>query len=256
MTRPSTTTLPPLALILKSLLRADFLVLLRGRASVVLSVLLPLVILVANSFGKGQTRLGGPGVIIGLALTLGLATSCLLGYSLTLAHDREAGVLQRLRVTPAPTWTIMTSRLLVQVATNLAASIIVVIVGAVLHGLALTVGQYLLVLAVAVLGAAVFLALGQALVGLVKSASAINAVSRLIFIVLILVGLLGGTGILGDTMKSMAAWSPVGALMTLFADALNQSPWSGQDTQGFLACAGYTLVFAIIGIRWFRWDSR
>jgi ABC-2 type transport system permease protein len=63
----------------------------------------------------------------------------------------------------------MTSRLVVQVATNLIASIIVVIVGAIVHGLTLNVGQYVLVLAAAVLGAAVFLAIGQALVGLVQS---------------------------------------------------------------------------------------
>lgn len=233
-----------------SLLRADFLVLFRSRVSAVLSLLLPIVILVANTFGKGQTRLGGSVVIIGLALTLGLATSCLLGYSLTLAHDREVGVLQRLRITPAPTWMIMTSRLLVQVVTNLIAALIVVIVGAILHGLTLNVGQYLLVLAVAIIGAAVFLAIGQALVGLVKSASAINAISRLFFVVLVLLGLLG------DTMKTIAGWSPVGALMTLFSDVLSQSAWSVQDTLSLLACTGYVLVFAFIGIRWFRWDAR
>ena len=41
---------------------------------------------------------------------IGPATSCLLGYSLSLAHDREVGVLQRLRLTPVATWTIVGSR--------------------------------------------------------------------------------------------------------------------------------------------------
>ena len=36
-------------------------------------------------------------------------------------RDRELGVLQRLRVTPAPNWMIMASRLIVQVAVNLIA---------------------------------------------------------------------------------------------------------------------------------------
>ncbi len=250
------TTRPPLGLAMRSLLRADFLVLLRSRVSVILSILLPVVILVVTTFGKTQTRFGGAALIVALALTLGLATSCLLGYTLTLAHDREIGVLQRLRVTPAPTWTIMTSRLLVQVATNLIASLMVVILGAILHGLTLNVGQYALLLAIAVLGAAVFLSIGQALVGLVQSTSAINAIGRLLFIVLLLLGLLGGTGILGDTMKSIAAWSPVGALMTLFSDVLNQAAWSDQDAYSLIACFGYIIVFAFIGIRWFRWETR
>lgn len=59
---------------------------------------------------------------------------------------------------------------------------------------------------------------GSLQLGLVQSTGAINAISRVLMILPLLLGLLGGTGILGDTMKSIAAWSPVGALMTLFAD--------------------------------------
>ncbi|MGO4473858.1 ABC transporter permease [Arthrobacter sp. M-10] len=250
------TARPPLGLAMGSLLRADSIVMLNSKTSLVLSALLPIVILVATTFGKGQSRLGGSMLIIGLALTLGLLTSCLLGFTLALAHDRDIGVLQRLRVTPAPNWMIMTSRLIVQVVTNLVASIIVVIVGAIVHGLTLNVGQYLLVIAVAILGAAVFLAIGQALVGLIRSTNAISAIGRLLMIALLLLGVLGGTGILGDTIKSISDWSPVGGLMTLFSDVLNQSAWSGQDTGSLLACVAYVAVFAFIGIRWFRWESR
>jgi ABC-2 type transport system permease protein len=241
---------------MRSLLRADATVLLRSRVSTVLSVLLPIVIIVATTFGKAQPRLGSPESVLGLALTLGLVTSCLLGYSLTLAHDREVGVLQRLRVTPAPTWMIMASRLIVQLTSNLVASVIVVIVGSILRGLSLSIGQYALVVAVAVLGAAMFLSIGQALVALVKSTAAINAVGRVLFIILVLLGILGGTGILGDTLKVIAEWSPIGALMTLFADALNNASWSDQDGYSLLACAAYIIAFSFVGIRWFRWESR
>lgn len=244
------------ALAMTSLLRADAQALARSRVSAVLSLVLPLVILVVTTFGKAGSRLGGTDLIIGLALTLGLLTSCLLGYSLGLAHDRELGVLQRLRVTPVPTWMIMTSRLVVQIVTNLVASVIVVIVGAILHGLTLGAGQVALVLAMAVIGAAMFLAIGQALVGLVKSAGAINAIGRLLFIVLVLLGILGSTGVLGDTVKAISRWSPVGALMALFSDSVNGVTWSGDDGLALLACFGYIVVFAFVGIRWFRWDSR
>lgn len=247
---------PPLGLVMKSLLRADFMVLFNSRTSLFLSMLLPIVILLANTFGKSQGRLGGSSMVIGLALTLGLLTSGLFGYTLALAHDRDVGVLQRLRVTPSPAWTIMTSRVLVQVAVNLIASIIVIIVAATAYGLSLKPWQYLLVIAVAILGAAMFLAIGQAIVGLIQSTSAINAISRILLIILLLLGLLGGTGILGDTIKSIASWSPVGALMTLFADTLNGTAWSAPDTNALLACIGYIAAFSLIGVRWFRWTSR
>ncbi|MDQ4212820.1 ABC transporter permease [Microbacterium sp. ASV81] len=245
---------PPVGLALASLFRADALVLLRSRVSAVLSILLPVVIVVVTSFGKAN-RLGGGAQVVGLALTLGLVTSCLLGYSLNLAHDREVGVLQRLRVSPAPTWTVMVSRLVVQVASNMIGSIIVIIVGAIVHGLTLGAGQYLLMLGIAVLGAAVFLSLGQALVALVRTTSAINAIGRILFIVLVLIGLLGGTGILGDVVKSISGWTPVGALMNLFTDAAAGTGWADQDTYAMIACVGYIAVFSFLGIRWFRWDS-
>lgn len=246
---------PPVGLAFGSLLRADVLVLLRSRVSAVLSILLPVVIIVATTFGKAATRLGGSAEIVALALSIGLITSCLLGYSLNLAHDREIGVLQRLRVSPAPTWTIMTSRLIVQVAANLVGSLAVIIVGAILHHLALSALQYVLMLATAVLGAAVFLALGQALVALVRTTGAINAIGRILFIILLLTGLLGGSGVLGDTIQSIADWTPVGALMILFSDIVSGAAWSGQDANALLACVGYVVVFTFIGIRWFRWET-
>ncbi len=252
----TTVARPPLGLAVRALLRADAVVLLRSTVATVLSLVLPIVILIATTLGKAGSRLGSSAEIVGLALTLGLITSCLLGYSLTLAHDREVGVLQRLRVSPAPTWTIMTSRLTVQIASNLIASAIVIIVGAALHGLTLSAGQYAVALAVAVLGAAMFLSIGQALVALVPSTTAINAIGRILFIILILLGLVGASGLLGDTMKSIAAWSPVGALVTLLSDALTGASWADQDLYALLACLGYVIVFAFVGIRWFRWETR
>jgi ABC-2 type transport system permease protein len=246
---------PPLGVAMRSLLRADATVLLRNRVSGVLSLLLPIIILVATTFGKAQTRLGGAAGIVALALTLGLLASCLLGYSLALGHDRELGVLQRLRVSPAPVWMIMISRLGIQVAAALVSSVVVVVVGVILHGLTLDAAQYALVLAVAVLGSAVFLAIAQALVALVLSTSAISAVGRILFVILLLLGLLGATGILGDVVQSIAGWSPVGALMILFSDVLNGSGWADRDVYALLACAGYVVVCTVVGIRWFRWDT-
>ena len=239
-----------------SLLRADTIVLLRNTVSTIAGIILPVMLIIASTFGKAQARMGGTENIIGLALTLGLVASCILGYSLALAHDRDAGVLQRLRVTPAPTWMIMTSRLLIQVAASLSSSVLVLTVAMILHGLTLSAGQYALVLAVAILGSVMFLALGQALVGLVKSTSAVNAIGRVLFIVLVLLGVLGATGILGGTVQTIAVFSPVGALMTLFTDVLTSAGWAEQDLASLLACAGYAILFAFIGIRFFRWESR
>lgn len=257
MASPSfVTARPPIKLTVFSLLRADTIALVRNSISALSALYLPLLLLIVTSFGKAESKLGGGSLIVGLALTTGLLTSGLLGYSLALAHDRDAGVLQRLRVTPSPTWAIMGSRLAVQVVVSLIASVLVVIVGSILHGLTLSAAQYVLVVGLVLLGSAMFLALGQALVGLVKKTSAINALGRVLFVILLLTGLLGETGILGDTIKVIAAWSPVGALMTLLSDSLIETAWSGNDFLSLLTCLIYVLVFTFIGIRWFRWESQ
>jgi ABC-2 type transport system permease protein len=241
---------------MSSLLRADFAVLLKSRRALLISVVLPILILVSTNSGKATHSFGGSLFIIGLAIALGLVSNSILGYALNVARDREQGVFQRLRVTPAPTWTIMTSRLAMQVVANLLISVIVVIVGTRIHDISLSAGTYGLVLAVSILGGAVFLSIGQALVGLVKSADSVNAAGRVLMLGLVLLSSLGQSGALGSTWDSIARWSPVGVVMTLFAAVLNLSSWDTHDSLALLACAGYVIVFAAIGIRWFQWDAR
>ena len=89
-----------------------------------------------------------------------------------------------------------------------------------------------------------------------KSADSVQAVARVLFAVLILLGLLGQSGDLGPFWSSVARWSPVGAVMTLFAGVLNLHAWDSRDTLSVLVCLGYIIVFAGIGIRWFQWDAR
>jgi ABC-2 type transport system permease protein len=125
-----------------------------------------------------------------------------------------------------------------------------------MHSTTFSFGVYLLMFAVSLLGAVVFLSIGQALVGLVKNATAVNAVGRVLFILLILTGILGSTGILGDDFKNFASWTPVGALINLFSAVLNTSAWGADQTDGIIASIGYIVVFAGIGIRWFRWEPQ
>ena len=125
-----------------------------------------------------------------------------------------------------------------------------------MHHLSLSAGTYVLVRLVSILGGAVFLSIGQALVGLVKSPTAstppdgcwssASSCSRPWV----------RAGTLGATWESIARWSPVGVVMTLFAAVLNLSAWDTHDSLTLLACGGYIVVFASIGIRWFQWDAR
>lgn len=258
MTDTTITRRPSIGLALRSLLAADAQVLARSKQTFILNLAVPILMLLvthnrtARVSGNGFTN---PGFAISIALTFGLISSALMGYSITIARDREAGVFQRMRVTPAPTWAIMLSRLTVQFAAGILTTIIVLIVANVLYPGTITTSAYLLIFAVAILGTAVFLSIGQAIAGLIRNTSTVNAVSRLAYIVLILLGFLGVSGVLGDSFQSLANWTPVGALIALFTAVQDLTTWSWTDTGFILASAGYIVVFAGLGIRWFRWES-
>ena len=241
---------------LQVLLRADSTAQVRTPLALVITFALPLILLVATGLGKNSAALGGPEFRISLALTVGLVSIGTVGYSLAIARDRDTGVFQRLRVTPAPTWTIMVSRWIVQLGAVLAMAIVVLVVATLFLGINLAPQAYLFTVLVALLGSAVFLSIGQAIVGLIASADTLNAAGRLLYVPLIGLSLFGNTDRLGTTIEMVSRWSPGGCLETLLSAAMGATAWSGQSWGALFASVGYTLVFAVIGIRWFRWVSR
>ncbi len=247
---------PALSEIFRALLEADFTVQLRNNRALLLSFALPLVVLFALFASKFYSALGDPQFRVASALTLGMASIAILGYSMTVARDREKGVFQRLRVTPAPTWTIMTSRLLVQVAVILAMAVMVLVAADVFKRVSLTAEAYLLTFVCVIFSSALFLGVGQALVGLVKSADTLNAVGRIAYLPLFALGLFGHSTIFGTTFELISRWSPGGTVETLLTGAMNPSNWNGDTWLALAVCTAYSVVFAGIGIRWFQWGSR
>lgn len=253
---PAIASRPSLSRILRALGEADLLALVKNPRRLLLSFLLPVLLLVITNSSKTTGNLGGALFVIGLSIAFGLLSTSILGYALGVARDRENGVFQRLRVTPAPTWAIMVSRLGAQVVANLVMALVVLVLGSEMHHVPLSASQYLLVLAISILAGAVYLAIGQALVGLVKSADTVNAAGRVLMIILYLLGLFGESGVLGGAWEAVSRWSPVGVVMRLFAGVLRLSSWNTQDWLSLVACAGYVVVAAAVGIRWFQWDAR
>jgi ABC-2 type transport system permease protein len=241
----TTVKAPSLDTMLGALLRADLVVLTKNKMRMLLSLLLPLIILTTTSSSKATQSFGGAEFILGLAITAGIAGTSIMGYAPMVARDRESGVFQRLRVSPAPTWAVMLSRLSVQMVSNFVIALVVLLLGAHIHHLSLTVETYVWVLLVSLLASAVFLAVAQALVGLVKSADTVQAFGRLLYIGLVMLGIFGASGGLGGFWDTVSKWTPVGALMRVFAGVV-----------GLGSFGSYVLVLATLGIFWFRFDPQ
>lgn len=253
-TAPTTVQAPGLGTILGALLRSDLVVLTKNKMRMLLSLLLPLIILSTTSSSKATRSFGGAAFILGLAITAGIAGTSIMGYAPMVARDRDNGVFQRLRVSPAPNWVVMASRLSVQMASNFVIALVVLILGDNIHHLSLSAETYVLVLLVSILASAVFLSVAQALVGLVKSADTVQAFGRLLYIGLVMLGLFGASGELGSFWDAASKWTPVGALMKVFAGVVGT--FDLQDWLSLLACAGYVVVLTTLGIYWFRFDAQ
>ncbi len=155
MQTPSTTK------IFSSLFKADLAVQWRNRRASIMSILVPIIILI--SWKSIVASLGGA-FAISSCITIGLVATGLMGYANTTARDRDKGVFQRLRVTPASTLEIMGSRIIVQLVQMAVMTVLLFIAAHILDNITLTIGGYILGLIAAVLCGAVYLSLGLAIV--------------------------------------------------------------------------------------------
>jgi ABC-2 type transport system permease protein len=247
------TIIPPTRIVLSSLLRADFITQWRNRRSVILIVLVPVVILL--SWKSLVPKFGG-GFVLSNCITIGLNAIGLMGYSNAVARDRDKGVFQRLRVAPLPSWSIMVSRLIVQIAMIMIVTAAVFLAGYNFDKIYLTPVGYLLGFIAAFAGGAVYLALGQAIVGLITNAETVNAVSRLVYFIFIMIGMFGELGMLGREIGEAVRWSPYGSVKRLLSGSMIPGSWNYETTISLLVTLGYAILFTILGIKWFKWNTK
>lgn len=243
--------LPAFADTWRALLGADFTVQWRQRRSLVLTVLVPITFLVG---WKDLIPMVGAHAVLAICIAVGLPAMGLMGYSQTIARDREKGVFQRLRTTPTPTSAIMGSRILVQLTVTVFMTLCTCAAAYGIDGITLDIGSLALVLAAALIGGMAFLALGQCVVALVRSAEAVSAVGRLIYLPLAVIGGLGAAGLLGPVVQRIVVWSPIGTTKVLLLAAMGPTTIDLHTGAALAVTLGYGLVFSAIGIRWFKWS--
>ncbi|PWT97922.1 MAG: hypothetical protein C5B52_13075, partial [Bacteroidetes bacterium] len=150
------TNIPKTSAVLSSLIRADFTTQWRNRRSFILILIVPVIILIS---WKGIIDKLGGAFALSNSITIGLVAIGLMGYSNSIARDREKGIFQRLRVAPVPSWSIMASRLLVQLGMILMVTLAVFLGGYYFDKISLSPSGYILAFFAALCGGAVYLSL-------------------------------------------------------------------------------------------------
>jgi ABC-2 type transport system permease protein len=245
------TNLPKTTTILTALFRADITTQWRNRRAVIMVLAVPIVILVT---WKGLIHaIGGPAVL-STCITIGLISIGLMGYSNAIARDREKGVFQRLRVGPAPAWCIMASRLMVQLVMIMGLTLMVFVVGYQYDKITLTAAGYILTFFSAIVGGAVYLSMGQVIVGRINNPESVNSTTRLVYFLFVMVGMVGSF-INNDKIKQIVNYSPYGAVKSILAASMHPATWNNDTTIYLLLVLGYAIVFSVLGIKWFKWNK-
>jgi ABC-2 type transport system permease protein len=249
------TSIPKISTVLKTLLRADFTTQWRNRRAVILTLIVPVIILVS---WKGLVPiLGGP-FTLSNSITIGLIATGLMGYSNAIARDRDKGIFQRLRVAPVPSWTIMGSRIFVQLIMILLVTTSVFIIGNQYDKITLTPLGYVLTYFTAVTGSLVYLSIGQMIVGRIKNPETVNSTSRLVYFIFIMSGMFGELYLdkVGKQIHDIIVWSPYGTVKTILAAGMEPEKWNNEASMALLVTVGYTAVCAVLGIKWFKWNTK
>jgi len=217
-----------------------------------LSLLVPVIILIS---WKGLIAMFGGAFVLSISMTIGLTSIGLMGYATSIARDRDKGVFQRLRVAPVPTFFIMCSRLMVQLAMIILLATFVFIIGHNYDKITLSPGGYALTFITAFIGGALYLGLGQMIVGLVKSAETVNSTTRLVYIAFIMLGMFGELSSSWKKFKTVIHWSPFGTVKTILAASMEPSTWNSQSSLALVATVVYAFAFSFLGIKWFKWNT-
>ena len=247
------TTLPSSSAALTALLRADLTTQWRNRKSSIMVILVPVIILVS---WKGLVAKIGGAYVLSNCITVGVTAIGLMGYTITIARDRDKGIFQRLRVAPVRSWSIMASRLLVQMVMIILMTVCVFAAGYKFDNISLSATGYALTLLTAIVSGAVYLSLGQIIVGLIKNPETVNSTTRLVYFAFIMIGMFGELGVLGKEIGDAVKWSPYGTVNRILAASLQPATWNSQTSVALAVTVGYTIVFAGLGIKWFRWSPR
>jgi ABC-2 type transport system permease protein len=182
-----------------------------------------------------------------------IATTGLVGLTITMAAYRENGVLRRLRTTPISPLVILVAQVIVLFLMTVLGMVLLIIASKLVYHLRFE-GNALSVLAGFVLSSLSFFALGFILAGLMPTARTAQVVGMVILYPMLF---LSGAGfpreLLPETIKRISTFLPLTYVVTLLRGLWVGDPWSAHLTEIFVL-AGMLVVGVLISIKTFRWE--
>jgi ABC-2 type transport system permease protein len=186
----------------------------------------------------------------------GVASTAFAGLAISMVVRRESGVLKRLRATPLPPTTYVLALLASTFLTFLIEAVLIIVFGRVLFGVAVP-DRLLSLLAVLVIGAAAFAAMGLGVMGLVRSGEGSSAVVNAIYLPM---AIISGTFFTPKDypgfLRAIADVLP----LTYFTRLTREVMVHGQHLWSDSGAIAVVLLWGVVGlvaaIRTFSWQPR
>ncbi|MGA8370934.1 MAG: ABC transporter permease [Acidimicrobiales bacterium] len=186
----------------------------------------------------------------------GVMAACFNILAITLVNRREMGLLKRLRLSPLPTWALLTAIVVSSMVIAAVEVVILLAVGRLGFNVHFpdNVGAFVVAI---VVGMLCFSALGVAMSTLVPNQDAAGPIVSIIFFVLLFLSGLWFPLKPGSGLAQFSAYFPVHHFITaVFAPFNTQkgaSPWAWHD---LLIVAIWGAVGAIVAVRRWKWSPR
>lgn len=234
----------------------------RDPMSVFATVSLPLLylIILVTNFGNDKIRLAGqPGTmkesvyLVGTIVAIAIISAAFSDMTLGLVRERERGILKRLRSAPIPPRVYIAGRVANAVLLVVLTTVVLIVLGRVLYGVALPSGRIAALILTVVVAAIAFACMAFAFTLAIRKESA--AMPLVMGATLALFFISGNFfAVNSHTMRAIANLFPVKhlnqALVAVFSPNTVGSGIKGWD---LAAIAVWGLASLLIAIRFFRW---
>ena len=183
-----------------------------------------------------------------------IATTGLMGMTITMASYRENGVLRRLRTTPISPLVVMAAPVIVLFLMTTIGMILLIIAGTLVYHMHFD-GNALSVLAGFVLSSLSFFALGFILAGLMPTARTAQVVGMvLLYPMLFLSGAGFPRELLPEGIKKVSTFLPLTYVVNLLRGLWIGESW-GQHITEAIILAAILVVGVLVSTKTFRWES-
>jgi ABC-2 type transport system permease protein len=240
-------------------LRAEQKLFWRSRELAFFTFLLPILffLLLGSAYGDDEINgVSGYQYLLAGMIGYGAASTTFAGLALLLVIRRESGVLKRLRATPLPPATYVAAVLASIILIFLVEAVILLAIGRFAFDVPFA-GSIFSLVAVLLIGAASFAALGIGLTALIRSAEGSSAVVNALYLPLAFIsGAFFAKDNFPEVLQALAAILPLSHMIELTRDVMvfDDTIWDHLDNLAMVVAWG--LAGLVVAVRGFRWEPR